>query len=201
MKNKWLAYHAGRASEPTCLALMDSFWGNDTEEVPTSKSPRQSRPSPEQQKQSKRPRLVSTSSAPGSDAKAEVKTLTLIAPAPAEIAAPISAASAPSVTSASSSPSPTMAGHIDTAASVTTPDASMSAVSQGFIDIASATGEVARPNDTSLTDGSDLSKLGKLIDDRFAEVLEAQEKQLRLSETQNQLLAQLLAALQRNSHD
>lgn len=99
-----------------------------------------------------------------------------------------------------------MTNQAGTAASLATPaqlfDVGMQAISQGFADVASAAVEAARPKTSSQSvSGSDSTKLEKLIDDRFAKVLEAQEKQLRLTEVQNQLLAQLLATMQRNQHD
>ncbi|KAE9331518.1 hypothetical protein PF008_g15383 [Phytophthora fragariae] len=211
MKNKWLAYHAGLASEPVCLALMNSCWESEKDTMAGDKSPRQSRPGPEQRKPAKRARLALTSSASSGEAKTDVKPLTLIAPAPAPTlaAATLATTSAPisialAATSALSSPSPTatVATQSGTPASFAAPaqlqDLSMQAISQGFTDIASAIVEAARTNDLAYSGA--LSTLEKLIDDRFAKVLETQEKQLRLTETQNQLLAQLLSTLRRNQH-
>lgn len=69
------------------------------------------------------------------------------------------------------------------------------AVSQGFTDMASAAGGAARPKYNLSVENGDLSRLEELIDDRFAKVLERQEKQLRLTGVQNQLLAKLLATM------
>ncbi|KAG6614540.1 uncharacterized protein IUM83_04008 [Phytophthora cinnamomi] len=212
MRNKWLAYHAGLASEPVCLDLMDSFWESEKEEMATSKSPRQPRPSSEQQKQAKRPRLALASSASAGEVKTDMKPLTLIAPAPSLAPAPTSLLSVPTQSSIGSAVSattaPTSASSSLLSAPTATTQAGAAASSalgvgtQGLSDNATATVDAARLKESSpLVDSDVLSTLEKLIDDRFAKVLEAQEKQMRLTEAQNQLLTQVLATLKRKQYD
>ncbi|KAG2520361.1 hypothetical protein BBO99_00007360 [Phytophthora kernoviae] len=76
-------------------------------------------------------------------------------------------------------------------------DVGMQALSQGFTDIASAAIEAARPKSAGSADNEEFSRLEKVVNDRFAEVLGRQDKQLQLIEVQNQLLAQVVAELQR----
>ncbi|KAF4318195.1 hypothetical protein G195_008259 [Phytophthora kernoviae 00238/432] len=64
-------------------------------------------------------------------------------------------------------------------------------------DIASAAIEAARPKSAGSADNEEFSRLEKVVNDRFAEVLGRQDKQLQLIEVQNQLLAQVVAELQR----
>ncbi|KAL3665538.1 hypothetical protein V7S43_009573 [Phytophthora oleae] len=201
LKKKWLAYHAGLASEPMCIALMDTYWGGDNHEAMADESPRQSRPSPEYQQQVKKPRLTLTSPSQTS--------LPPIAPAPT----PVSLALAPSVLPASTA-APTQAAEVasptsstdstvnaGTGSSTATPAQLLDVgTSQGFMDIVSAAVETSGPKDNHSGGNADASKLEKLIDARFAMVLERQEKQLKLAEEQNQLLARILGALQRNEH-
>ncbi|POM73716.1 Hypothetical protein PHPALM_9415 [Phytophthora palmivora] len=199
LRNKWMAHHAGMASEPVGIALMDALWG-DGKEVMTS--PRQSRPSPEHPKHVKKPRVASTST---SDVR--TKALTPIAPAPAPV---LTAVSAPTpLTSASASvsaatptstsePTTSAASQADSGVSKVHPAQPLDVVMQEFTHIASTTSEAAQPTTNPSLDNEGLSKIEKLLDDRFAKVLEGQEKQLQLMEVQNKLLGQLLAVFQRD---
>ncbi|RLN86216.1 hypothetical protein BBJ28_00010846 [Nothophytophthora sp. Chile5] len=106
-------------------------------------------------------------------------TPALIAPAPT----PLTTATSPASTTATVSPAQLL-------------DVGMQAISQGFTDIASAAAEAARPKPV---DGhGDLVRLEKLVDTRFAALLERQDAQLRQMEVQNQLLARMVAALERS---
>ncbi|RLN90267.1 hypothetical protein BBJ28_00009299 [Nothophytophthora sp. Chile5] len=103
-----------------------------------------------------------------------VSTPALIAPAPT----PLTTATSPASTTATVSPAQLL-------------DVGMQAISQGFTDIASAAAEAARPK---TADGhGDLVRLEKLVDTRFAALLERQDAQLRQMEVQNQLLARMVA--------
>ncbi|KAK1944168.1 hypothetical protein P3T76_004080 [Phytophthora citrophthora] len=201
IKKKWLAYHAGLSPEPMCVALMDAYWSGETHEAMMNESPRQSRPSPEYQTPAKKPRLSLTSPPSAS--------LTTIAPAPAQVSltpepsASSASTAAPTQTTEVASPtsstaSPAVAG----TGNVTDTSTHVMETSQGFTATATASA-VAQPvesEDAHSGGNTDLSKLEKLIDDRFAKVLDRQDKQLRLAEEQNQLMALILAALQRREH-
>ncbi|KAG7375687.1 hypothetical protein PHYPSEUDO_015616 [Phytophthora pseudosyringae] len=211
LRNKWLAHRAGLASEPVCLALMDVFWGSDEAEARAGKSPRQSSPSPEHGRHVKKPRVATPaltsvgSTASDPEGKTDAKALTPIAPAPAPVsravADPVSTSS-PVPTEATETAS-TLAAAAEAGAGIPIANATQLldvATPPGFADIASTAAEAARPEDNPCEDSGDLSNLEKRIDDRFAEVLERQEQQLKLGEEQNRLLAQILATLQRREH-
>ncbi|KAG1689221.1 hypothetical protein DVH05_002714 [Phytophthora capsici] len=201
LKKKWLAYHAGLSSEPMCVALMDAYWSGETHEAMMNESPRQARLSPEQQTPAKKPRLTLTS--PSST------SLSTIAPAPTPVSLAIGPSAmsdstvAPTQMTEATSPTSSTTSAADagiqnsTAASAQLLDVE---TSQSFTDVASTAVEAVGPKHTHSGPNGDLSKLEKLIDDRFAKVLERQDTQLKLAEEQKLLLTQILEALQRNEH-
>lgn len=70
----------------------------------------------------------------------------------------------------------------------------------GLVDIASAVVN-ARPDLTCAATSTNFSSIEKLINARFNDVLERQDKQLQLIQEQNQLLARLVAKLQGGTPD
>ncbi|OWY97750.1 hypothetical protein PHMEG_00031645 [Phytophthora megakarya] len=197
LRTKWLAYHSGMAPEPIGLALMDAHWSVDKDEA--MKSPREARPSPEQPKPSKKPRVTPTSTA-DFKVKTGTKVLMPIAPAPASTAVPVPAPStslSSPVLAAVTTAEPTTTAALQPAAKVNlVPRLNME--TQKSANIASTASKVVRPKTIPSLHNENLSKLEKLLDDRFAEVLERQEKQLKLAEVQTELLGQLLAIFQRD---
>jgi hypothetical protein len=163
---------------------MDACWGEDKKE----EANQHARPSPEHRKHAKKPRLTA-SSTPVS-AKVDPRPLTAIAPAPATSAAlPGDMAATP--TSASSG---------EVGVSMVNPaqllDVSVQSVAHGLPDVDSASTDAAISSSTE--ESRAMSRLEKLVADKLAKVLENQEKQLRLAEAQNQLLARVLAALRQD---
>ncbi|KAG7383021.1 hypothetical protein PHYBOEH_010150 [Phytophthora boehmeriae] len=174
LKSKWLAYHAGGiSSEPVCLALMDTFWEAGRHQAMQVKTDR-SDPNSSSERPAKRPRATSTSESESSAAS----TPTVIAPAPPTPASPSIAV--PSLVSAAQ-----------------LLDVGVQVHSQAFADIASVAVDAARAKSTGGADNEELSRLEKIINDRFVEILERQDKQLQLIEKQNQLLAKVVEELKR----
>ncbi|KAG3066321.1 hypothetical protein PI124_g22056 [Phytophthora idaei] len=200
LRNKWLAYHSGMTSEPVCLALMDEFWGSVKDEAVPSKSQRQSRPSLEHRKQVKKPR-VGPSSTSHAEGRMDSKSLMSIAPAPAPVSLAVAAPVVAPVSTSIANPVQTKGPASKTASSFPVEAGTCTGVAVSkraqLQDVALQT--TGRPKDPSV-ESAGLSKLGNLIDDRFAKVLECQGKQLKLAEEQNQLLTRILATLQRNQH-
>lgn len=191
LRNKWLAYHSGMASEPVCLALMDTCWGSEKDEAAPIKSQRPSRPSLERHNQVKKPR-VGASSASDAEGSSPISIAPAIAPPP-----PVGVSSETPILSSTAASVETEKPP-STAASSSRPTKSKPTQILGGgnqKDLASAA-TIASVQDRSI-DSTGLPKLEKLIDNRFAKVLDNQNKQLKLAEEQNRLLTQILAALQR----
>ncbi|KAF1773611.1 Six-bladed beta-propeller, TolB-like [Phytophthora cactorum] len=179
---------------------MDEFWGSVKDEAVPSKSQRQSRPSLEHRKQAKKPR-VGPSSTSHAEERMDSKSLMSIAPAPAPVSLAVAAPVVAPVSTSIANPVQTKGPASKTASSSPVEAGTCTGVAVStraqLEDVALQT--IARPKDPSV-ESAGLSKLGNLIDDRFAKVLECQGKQLKLAEEQNQLLARILATLQRNQH-